>query len=106
MIKGTYKLIDAIDQRTTVNVAKRLNGVVHYGHLPLLPGKVYELEDDELFLNSLKSLSVTKDSTKPLIEKLESYGVDFKEGSRTCCGGRVTKTVTYNIIEVNQSEDT
>ncbi len=108
MSKGTYKLIDAIDQRTGVNVTKRVNGVIHYGHLFLMPGKLYEIEDtdDELFIKSLKDKTVTKDVTNSLIERLDAFGINYQQGQRRCCGGRITKTVTYHIIEVKEDENT
>lgn len=107
MSKGTYKLIDAIDQRTGINVTKKVSGVVHYGHLFLVPGKLYEIEDsdDELFVRSLKDKTVTKDVTEALIQRLEKFGVDYDLGQRKCCGGRITKTVTYHIVEVKLNED-
>ena len=108
MSKGTYKLIGAIDQRTGINVTKRLNGVVHYGHLFLVPGKLYEIEDadDALFINSLKEKTVTKDRTNTLMERLDKFGIKYELGERKCCGGRITKTVTYHIIEVTDNENT
>lgn len=108
MSKGTYKLIDAIDQRTGINVTKRKAGVIHYGHLFLMPGKLYEIEDsdDELFIKSLLGRTVTKDVTEVLIQRLDKFKIPYELGERRCCGGRITKTVTYRIVEVKLNEDT
>lgn len=94
-----YKLIDAIDTPQKINCARRVNGIVKYGHVPLEPGRRYELGDDEVFINSLKSVTTQKPYSKELVSILESYGVPYEEKFCRTCGGKVKK-ISYNVVEV------
>lgn len=94
-----YKLIDAIDTLTKINVARKVNGIVRYGHVSLNPGVKYELGDDEVFVNSLRSVTTQKPYSKELISILESYGVPYEEKFCRTCGGKVKK-IAYNVVEV------
>ena len=95
-----YKLIDAIDTPTRINVAKSENGVTRYGHTTLQPGKKYELGDDEVFIRSLKAAKVEKSHSAALIEALESNKIHYDVKTCPSCGGRVKK-VSYHIVEVH-----
>lgn len=94
-----FKLIDAIDTPMKINVARRENGIVKYCHVQLTPGKKYELGDDEVFINSLRSVTTQKSYSKELVSILESYGVPYEEKFCRTCGGKVKK-IAYNVVEV------
>lgn len=103
MIKGTYRLIDGIDTTQRIGVAKHHNDHVVYGSMELQPNVTYQLEDDEIFLNSLKSATVEKRYSDELIKTLKAMGIKYDLNYCRSCGGRVKKVV-YSIIEVNQDE--
>ena len=101
MAKGNkyFKLIDAIDTQMTLNVAKKQNGFVKYGHITLQPGARYELTDDVIFKESLKGARVKKAYSKELEEVLKKHNIPYEEIYCKTCGGR-TKKLSYAIVEV------
>lgn len=94
-----FKLIDAIETSTAINVARRVNGVTKYGHVRLEPGKQYELDDDIVFLNSLKNAKIQKEHSTEIVNKLKRLGIPYEEKSCMTCGGRVKK-ISYRIVEI------
>ncbi|MGM0175694.1 hypothetical protein [Enterococcus sp. DIV0800] len=99
MIKGTYQLIEPITNVQQINVAQRINGRITHGVLRLTPGKVYELEDDELFLKSLQAATVQKRYDTNLEAQLKAAGVEYQQNFCKSCGGRVKK-LEYSIVKV------
>lgn len=97
-----FKLIKGIDTPTTINVVRKQNGIARYGHVTLVPNEKYELGDDELFINSLKSAKVEKRYTQQLVNQLNLLGIEYEEVFCKSCGGR-TKKVSYNVVEVVES---
>lgn len=95
----TYKLIDAIKEQQQIQVARRKNGVVQYSYAKLVPGVVYEAEDDALFINSLSSAKVTKRYSESLVQELEAQGIKFESERTRCCGGN-RQMLSYRIVEV------
>lgn len=50
-MKPYFKLIDAIETITTVNVARNKNGEITYSHLRLIPSEIYVIGEDTVFLS-------------------------------------------------------
>lgn len=94
-----YKLIDAIETPTTLNVARLQNGITKYGHIRLDPGKKYELDEDRIFISSLKNAKVQKRYSKELAERLDTFQIPYEETICKSCGGRIKK-LSYAVVEV------
>ena len=94
-----FKLIDAIDTPQTINASRRKNGVTRQVHIKLMPGEKYELEDDEVFIASLKRAKVEKKYTVELEQKLKDSNISYTEKVCRPCGGRV-KHLVYCVVEV------
>lgn len=103
MRKGTYRLIDGVDTFQRINVVLTENGKAKYTTTTLYPGKVYELEDDDRFINSLRVAKVKKPYSDALKNTLEASGVPYEVEQCKSCGGRIKKLV-YGIVEVNVGE--
>ena len=95
-----YKLISAIDVPMTLNVATLSNGYTKYGHIRLIPGKIYELpENDPPLVNSLRKAKLKKNYSIELEQALTDAGVDFEVKMCPSCGGRVKK-IEYPVVEI------
>jgi len=94
-----FKLIDAIDIPQTITASRRRNGITRQVHIKLMPGEKYELEDDEVFVASLKRAKVEKKYTTELEQKLKDSNIPYKEKVCRPCGGRV-KHLIYCVVEV------
>ena len=94
-----FKLIDAIDTPQTISAARRRNGITRQVHIKLMPGEKYELEDDEVFIASLKRAKVEKKYTAELEQKLKANNIDYTEKVCRPCGGKV-KHLIYYVVEV------
>lgn len=95
-----FKLIDVIDTPTTLNVARRQDGVVKYGHVRLEPGKKYVLDHDEVLEKSLQGAAIKEPYSRELVEKLNKHQIPYEEVYCHTCGGR-TRKISYVIVEVN-----
>ena len=94
-----FKLIDAIDTITTLNVASQQNGATIYSHVRLKPGEKYELGEDEVFSKSLQDIKVERPYSQQLVEELMSLNVGYTETVCKSCGGRIKK-ISYSVIEI------
>ncbi|MBL1227995.1 hypothetical protein IW492_01965 [Enterococcus sp. BWB1-3] len=94
-----YKLIDSVHTRTTLNVARNHNGAVKYEHVTLFPAQSYELEEDPLFIQSLKNAEIKRKYSKTLVNELDALGISYKESSCKSCGGKV-KQISYKVVEI------
>lgn len=102
--RGTYRLIDGINTPQTIRVVVTENGKPTYGTMRLLPGEVYQLEDDDNFINSLKAAITSKPYSESLKKTLDSVGVQYKhESGCQSCGGRGGR-LKYCVVEVNENE--
>lgn len=103
MSRGTYKLIDGVETRQRVNVVLTKNGKAQYTTTTLLPGEIYELEDDDRFINSLRAAKVKKPYSDALKSSLDAAGISYELEQCKSCGGRIKKLV-YGIIEVKEDD--
>ncbi|MEI5990409.1 hypothetical protein [Enterococcus crotali] len=94
-----FKLINAIDTITTLNVASQKDGVIIYSHVRLKPGEKYELGDDKVFSRSLQQIQVERPYSQPLANELRSLGIEYTESSCKSCGGRIKK-ISYSVVEI------
>lgn len=94
-----FKLIDAIDKITTLNVASQQNGKTIYTHVRLKPNEKYELGNDEVFIKSLQNSKIESPYATYLVNELASLGINYTENFCKSCGGRIKK-VSYPIIEI------
>lgn len=67
--------------------------------MTLRPGEKYELEEDEVFIASLKRAKVEKKYTPELEQRLKDNNIPYTERVCRPCGGRV-KHLTYCVVEV------
>ncbi|MEI5994015.1 hypothetical protein [Candidatus Enterococcus mansonii] len=93
-----FKLIDAIDTITTLNVASQKNGATVYNHVRLKPGECHEVGNDQVFIRSLQNMQVERPYSLELVNELSSLGVKYTEKICKSCGGRIKK-VSYSVIE-------
>lgn len=93
-----FKLIDAIDTITTLNVASQKEGVTAYSHIRLKPGERYELGDDKVFRQSLKNIQIERPYSQQLVNELTCLNIDYTESFCKSCGGRIKK-ISYVAIE-------
>ena len=102
--RGTYRLIDGIKTPQTIRVVRTENGKKSYSTARLIPGEVYQLEDDDNFIKSLFAAITSKPYSESLKSSLESIGVPFKmERGCQSCGGRGGR-LKYCVVEVNENE--
>lgn len=95
-----YKLISAIDVPMTLNVATLSNGYTKYGHIRLIPGKIYELpENDPPLVNSLRKAKLKKNYSVELEEALKKTNTPYEVKMCQSCGGRVKK-IEYSVVEI------
>lgn len=94
-----FKLIDGIDTAMTLNVVRAENGVSVYSHIRLSPGEKYELNEDDLFIQSLKQAKVERRYSKQLELQLKTAGIDYTETICKSCGGKTTR-LSYSIVEI------
>ena len=95
-----YKLVGAIDVPMTLNVATLSNGYKKYGHIRIMPGKVYELpENDPPLVNSLKKAKLKKNYSVDIEQALIKAGVPYEVKMCASCGGRVKK-IEYPVVEI------
>lgn len=99
----TYKLIDGIHDSQQIQVVRRKGGIVRYEYARLFPGVVYEAENDDLFINSLHNAKVTRRHSDELEKELKAQGIKYSVEKTRCCGGG-RKVLTYEIVEVVNSE--
>lgn len=100
-MSGYYKLVAGIDSTTTLNVARRDAVGITYSHIKLMPGQKYPLDNDEVFLNSLKNARVQTQYSRELADNLNSLGIPYEEHECRACGGRIKK-ISYVVVEVSE----
>lgn len=94
-----YQLIEGVDTRQVIPVAKREKNYTKYGEIELFPGKQYKLPEDEIFRHSLKAYEIEKVKTDRLVHKLKSLGIPYEVRGCRVCGGTSQK-VYYSPVEV------
>lgn len=94
-----YKLTDAVDTPTTLNVARKQGGGTKYEHIKLVPGMKYELEDDPVFVNSLCSAKLQKPYSQELINKLEAFAIPYEKKYCKVCGDKMKK-ISFAVVEM------
>ena len=97
-MKGYYKLIDALDKRTTLNIARRCGDRVNYEQVVLTPGHRYPSEDDPLLIQSLMQAEVKRTYSESLEAELKALGIAYNVVTCKSCGGRA-KQLTYKVVE-------
>lgn len=97
------KLIDAIDTPQTLTLAetKVVGGraIAVYKPKRFMPGKLYEVPDDELFVRSLLNATKIVLYDAALEKLLAETGADFEVKLCKSCVGRVKK-IEYHVLEV------
>lgn len=99
-----YRLNKAENVTVTINnVAKTIvrNGkaiVTYSNYIRLVPGKVYET-DDEAMLNFFRNYKRKVKFNAPLESSLKANGVPFEIEYCRSCGGKVKK-ISYRVVEV------
>jgi hypothetical protein len=96
---ATFKLHDAIKERTQVDVVYREKGITKYSYIVLDPGVEYELPEDELFQKSIRGCVFKKPYSKTMEDSLKANNIPYKVELCKQCGGRVKK-LAYNPLEV------
>lgn len=98
-----YKLIDPIKTATTLNVAQNQDGKSTYIHIRLEPGQVYELNEDQLFIRSLKNAKIDRRYSEHLVNELKALKINYTEHFCKSCGGRA-KRISYPVVEIIEAE--
>lgn len=94
-----FRLVGAINTRTTLNIAHNDNGKTAYTHIQLEPGIKYDLQEDELFIRSLRSAKIEKRYSDQLVKELNDLEINYTEHYCRSCGGKA-KRVSYSAIEI------
>ena len=98
-MSGYYALVKGIETPQKFNIWRMKNGIRTRETMRLIPNTKYALEDDELFKQSLKELTIRQSYSKPLEEKLKSLSILAKSVVCHSCGGKITK-LEYCPVEV------
>lgn len=93
-----YKLVDAVDQPTSLSIVKRDGSSVKYCTIRLEPGKKYEIPEKDILDQLLKARKQIPYSARAE-ETLRSMGVAYEKKVCKSCGGKVLK-LEYNVVEV------
>lgn len=99
------KMIEAINTPQTFSLAetKWVNGraIASYKAKRFLPGKKYEVPDDELFIRSLQNTKKKVRYDAEIEAVLKKSGSSYEIVTCKSCGGRVKK-IEYSVFEVGE----